>query len=106
MTKKRAVDSSAEQYWTEYFGDYGKAWVRKMPRRVAHAVARRIASTDPKAPAFKAAVIAPLGHAKLEDGGLLFEGIFRGMTPDAGQQHRTFAAEFAPDGSIRRLEVV
>ncbi len=32
--RKEAVDQASKTYWSEYFRDYGKMWVRDIPRRV------------------------------------------------------------------------
>lgn len=102
--QKQALDSAAEQYWTDYFGDYGKAWVKKVPKRVALAVAKRVASSA-KQP-LTHAVVAPYGYRQREDGGLHFEGAFRGMAGETPSVHRAFSAVFDKDGALVELEVV
>lgn len=45
---KTAVDATAKSYWESYFGAYGADWVRKIPRKIAAALAQNslIAKAD------------------------------------------------------------
>lgn len=38
---KTAVDATAKSYWESYFGSYGADWVRKIPRKIAAALAAK-----------------------------------------------------------------
>lgn len=38
---KTAVDATAKSYWESYFGAYGADWVRKIPRKIAAALASK-----------------------------------------------------------------
>lgn len=69
--KKIAVDKATEEYYIAYFGDYGKAWVGKIPRRVATALVRKLGQRVARAQ------IAPLGWAKTATGGITVEGVLR-----------------------------
>lgn len=108
--ERQAVDQTTEAYWTDYFKEYGKAWVRKIPRRVASAIAAEVKRTakagEVTAPPLVRANIAPLGWAKSPTGGLIFEGIFRGSAADTRRVHRAFRAEFDPAGALIALRNV
>lgn len=106
---KEALDQAAAEYWKQYFGDYGKEWVRNIPRRVAQALvqqeASRIAERGRPNKIAKAR-IAPLAWAPTVTGGLTFEGVFRGVLNNAGKVenvHRMFAVEFDANGEIINL---
>lgn len=101
---KRAVDQVTEDYYTEYFGEYGKAWVRKIPRKVASRIA-----ADTKTSA-EDAVIAPLGFTATAGGGLVFEGLFRSVPVIKGRAaaephfvFQGFRAEFDAHGELHEL---
>jgi hypothetical protein len=102
---KTAVDAAAEEYWQAYFGDYGKQWVRKIPRRVAQAMAQRTAAKGDDR--MTKAQIGGLGWAETPTGGLHFEGVFRGTMVKAGRATQVlsaFAAEFDANGKLIDLQ--
>ena len=101
---RQAVDATAEDYWEKYFGEYGKQWVRKIPRRIAHALLRRTASAQVQGRALDAAMatarIHTLGHVVQANGGLATEGV---LYCDAPQLVRPFRAEFDAEGVLIHL---
>lgn len=104
---RHAVDQTAEKYWSDYFGPYGKAWTKKVPRRVAAAIAEQLlktASKDAPSATIVKAHIAPLGWAQTATGGLVFEGAFRGTARDGATVHHLFAAEFSANGDLTNLQ--
>ena len=106
-TQKTAVDATAEEYWSSYFGDYGKAWVRKIPHRVASALLQRTAKLEPSQALeqAKAAHVFPLGNEPVFDGpSVHVEGV--SLFPRPGQPlRRLFRATFdASTGALQSLE--
>ena len=99
--RRYAVDKSAEDYWSEYFGEYGQAWVRNIPRRVSAALQAkdtRLASAD----------IQPLGVALRADGGLTLEGFAaaRRKSASSGARHVTaFSIDFDAAGRVVQTTV-
>lgn len=108
---RTALDSTAKAYWEAYFGPYGKAWTRDVPRRVAMAVAdgvKKAAATGGRAaPRIAKAKLAPLAWAPTITGGLEFEGVLRLTAADARGKtvvlHRAFSAEFDTLGKLVNL---
>lgn len=91
-TKKIAVDEAAKRYWEEYLGDYGRLWVRDIPRNVRAALDRdtttKVAVSGNSEPD-----VVPLGHAVTADR-LILDGVIR------GDSAMLFRAEFNHDGEI------
>jgi hypothetical protein len=85
---KKAVDSTAADYWTKYFGDYGRLWVRRIPRKIAVALKDKQAS------------IMPLGHA-VTDEGVALEGIAK-----TSKKNHIFCARFDHRGKLIKFETV
>lgn len=69
------VDTIAKDYWSNYFGDYGKLWVKDVPRKVASALTERKLVTAAAAPT-PAAQVAPLGFSRT-DTHLTLEGVYK-----------------------------
>lgn len=98
--KKTAVDQTAVSYWTDYFGEYGRQWVRDIPRRIKKALTER--ERERKAAAADGAVdaefqISPLGYTALDDR-MEFEGIAR-----IGSRQVMFVASFDHEGALQDL---
>lgn len=108
---KQAVDQAAVEYWSTYFGPYGKQWTRDIARRVARVIAQGIQRAASKgesgaAPRILKAQIAPVGWAETATGGLTFEGVFRGTVVRGGRPTRVlraFVAEFDARGKLTEL---
>lgn len=99
-TKKIALDASAESYWENYFGPYGKAWTRTIPRRIASKVIAKVAAVRADAPA----VVVP--HAvSVQTDRVLVEGTVRTATK-TGRLDTLFAAAFDHDGRMLSLDTV
>lgn len=90
--KRVAVDEVAKKYWEDYYMEYGRAWIRDIPRRIKAAVDEerptRTASTD------EGYKVIPLAH-KREGSTLTWEGLY--STPS---ERLLFAADFDLDGNI------
>lgn len=87
--KRQALDNAAKDYWTAYFGEYGKAWVREIPRRIKAAAHKKTAQLDEPS-------VVPAGYTITTDGGLDLEGAIR----DASGT-RLFSASFDADGNVK-----
>lgn len=99
--QKLAIDASAAEYWSKYFGAYGKQWVRKIPHRVAHALIARSAELASAEHATQISV-QHIGHALTKDA-MHLEGTFRYT---AGEQavSRLFRASFTHDGELQSID--
>jgi len=116
--RKSAVDKVTEDYWANYFEEYGRQWTRKIPRRVAKVLAHRLkkrqagathapgAARATRATRIVRASIAPLGHATLQGGGMQFEGAFIGQTQSGQTQTLMFCAQFGKEGQLQALDAV
>lgn len=99
-TRKIALDSSAESYWENYFGPYGKAWTRSIPRRIATKVTAKVATLRSDAP------VAVIPHAvSVQTDRVLVEGTVRTATK-TGRLDTLFAAAFDHDGRMLSLDTV
>ena len=96
--EKWAVDSAAKEYWSSYFKEYGKTWVREIPRKVRKAMASTIktANTDGVA-----GIVSPIGAAITEDA-VYLEGMF---TPPSGSA-LAFYAKFDHDGALSEFDTI
>ena len=104
MTIKQALDSAAIDYWTQYFGEYGKQWVRNIPRNVKSAMVadlRRQAGQD-TAEVVNSSVI-PLGYAIQADR-VVLDGMYRGTYSDGRREGKLFQAQFDHDGKLLALK--
>lgn len=94
------MDAVTKAYWEEYYKDYdyGRMWVRDIPRYIRAALApqlkRKANGELPKVS------VVPLGYAVLKDNGLRTDGLVR-----QGGRSRLFTAEFSADGDLRHFEV-
>lgn len=72
------ADSTARDYYSKYFGDYGKLWTKDIPRKIQAALlasepVKRRAEADVKT----AFALEPLGVRKAEADGLVVEAVAR-----------------------------
>jgi hypothetical protein len=90
---KNAIDNAAKDYWSKYYGEYGKSWVREIPRKIKTAMSQinKQASDD--------MVIKPLVSI-IEDTGLVLEGICK--TSDS---MFSFMAEFDNTGKVVDFDI-
>lgn len=104
---RQAVDSTTEDYWEEYFGPYGKQWVRKIPRRVASALIQRTAgrlSENEAQEAYATASVHPFTDApSISGSGVTFEGVLRYRRANR-EVSRLFRADFDHEGRLRGLD--
>ena len=75
---KVAIDSFAKAYWIKLYGEYGKMFVRDIPRKIKRAAALELAPGQKTASdEFDASgSVVPCGHAILDNGGIAIEGVF------------------------------
>jgi hypothetical protein len=104
--KKTAVDSTAEDYWIQYFGPYGKTFVKKIPRRVASILVPRTAARgDDHAALMKKARVVPLTPKPIiNKDGIQFEGAF--FIEGRRGSGRAFVAKFGHDGRLLHFDAV
>jgi hypothetical protein len=74
--QKVALDQTAKKYWSEYFKEYGKQWVRDIPRRIKRAAARHLQAS------VLTGEFAPLAGDVSADGSLSIEAAFTGQVDD------------------------
>lgn len=107
-THKQAADKKTEDYWTNYFGEYGRMFVREIPRVIKAAILpdfRRAAS----ATQVKTAQVIPLGYSVTSDSGLHLDGVVRMTLATRGElrtAQRLFHAEFNAQGDLAVLDTV
>jgi hypothetical protein len=101
MLVKWAVDSSAKEYWSNYYKEYGKAWVRDIPRRVKKAMLdhTKTASVGTGAEKLASGVVTPVGTS-ITDTSVVLEGMFRA----ASGENFIFCAEFDHEGAIKQFD--
>jgi hypothetical protein len=101
---KIAVDEFAKKYWSEFYGSYGKLWVRDIAKKI------KKAAIEEFAPEYKVAsgeldssgVVTPFGHAILDNGGVAVEGVF-----DHGSIGKhAFQAKFDEDGEVISFDTI
>lgn len=94
---KVAVDAAAKKYWESFYKEYGRAWVRDIPRRVKTAMAetRRIASVD-----VESGQVFPTAATLVGD-----VATIEGLIKTSGADHM-FQASFNGDGDIIAFDTV
>ena len=105
MTIKQAVDSKAEQYYRDYFGDYGAQFVAAIPRRIAHALMARTAELATFAEAGAGFSVEPYGHSIDAAKRLTLEGR---LVVQAKKSSKVFVfkAKFRKDGILENIDSV
>jgi hypothetical protein len=116
--RRVALDSTATQYWNEYFGDYGKQLTKNVQKRIAAALwnsmGRRLAAKGQSVELVEYAV-APQGAPSLAKNArgqvteIKVEGVFRGVVASGKRRmtaRRIFCATFTPKGEMVGLESV
>jgi len=96
---KTAVDNAAKNYWSTYFKEYGKMWIRDIPKRI------KTAMVQTKELGIKIADgnVVPIAHDVSDSGVLSIEAAFSGKLDD--QDGRVLIiAEFTEDGKMRKFE--
>lgn len=105
---RTAVDATAEEYWEQYFGPYGKQWVRHIPRRVATALIARTANLRPGEAAELAqkAVVIPIMPRPVITKDRVFLEASLDLTQGGKTTRRLFCAEFDHDGKLLSLDSI
>lgn len=108
MPAKIAVDRVTEEYWEQYFGTYGKQWVRKIPRRVATALIQRTAGMRPGQASDLAAraVVVPLTEAPVITQDRVFIEAALDLEQNGAKTRRVFCAEFDHEGRLLALDSI
>jgi len=89
MLSKQAVDQAAKSYWEKYYKEYGKAWVREIPKRIKSAVAKQAGFKDEEG------LLVPT--ARVERGeNQIFEGTYRTAQEGAA----VFTITIGPEGAV------
>ena len=92
---RTAVDSGASTYWTDYFGDYGRQWVRDIPKKVKACIDRQGGRT-----ASAEFPVRPLAKVVTKQG-VLLEGAVR--TPE---RDFLFRAQFDHAGRVVSFDAI
>ena len=97
--EKTAVDKVTQDYWAGYFKEYGKMWIRNIPRRIKTAMVRT------KDLGIKTAEgnVVPIAHDLSEDGIFSIEAAFEGKL-DNKEAKVLIIAEFNDEGRMRKFE--
>lgn len=106
MANKTAVDKKTQEYWTTYFGDYGRLWVRDIPRYIRAALTgdlrREAAAGTPPIETTDESRVTPLGYRVTADR-LTLEGRWTGVVKQGSRTKRVarlFRADFTHDGDL------
>lgn len=110
---KTAVDEVTKSYWTEYFGDYGRQWVREIPRYIRAAIEqdmRKSAAAGEPRPftVGDSDRVTPLAYA-VSDDRLVLEGRWVGDVQQGRHTNRKaclFRAEFSHDGDLASISTM
>ncbi|MHC4225231.1 MAG: hypothetical protein ACYSUN_14660 [Planctomycetota bacterium] len=106
--KKQALDEAAKKYWEDYFKDYGKLWVRDIPRKITAHLATSVkkqASARDEVPL--EGMTYPIWGTSMGDGSLFVEGTFKGHAGLNGKSVRVarfFGALFDAEGKLVKYE--
>ena len=95
---KQAVDSTAVDYWTNYFGPYGKQWVREISRKVKACVDKHLGRKVAAATDEGHYPVRALGKAITKEG-VVLEGAVRAPGGDL-----LFRAAFNHEGHVTSFE--
>ena len=103
---KIAVDTNAEDYWTEYFKDtgYGKLWVRKIPKRVKAELLKSLSLRERTASSEAQTRFVPLASI-ISQYGVIVEGI-ASFGEGPSRKVKAFVAEFDHNGSIEAFDFI
>jgi hypothetical protein len=94
---KVAVDSTAKNYWSTYFKEYGQMWVRDVPRRIKQAMTREIKATKLEGE------IVPVAHDVSKDNTLSVEAAFIGKV-DGVDSKIMITASFNAEGKMESID--
>ena len=103
---KVAADKTADDYWVEYFGEYGKMLTRDIPRVIKASILpawRRSAAKQKRDLTLGTSTVVPLGYTAKDDGSLLLDGILKVSFTERGKRRiasRLFSAQFSGDGDL------
>jgi hypothetical protein len=92
---KQAVDQAAKSYWSDYFKEYGTAFVRSIPLKVKAAVEKNAGLEQADG------VLLPRAAALVSDGLTRLEGVYKHASGDA-----LFSALVANDGSVSEVQTI
>jgi len=93
---KLAVDSTAVDYWTAYFGPYGKIWVRDISRKVKACVDQSLGRKSASSGLYP---VKALGKC-IQPDGVVLEGVVRAPSGDM-----LFRASFDHGGTVTAFEI-
>ena len=96
---KKALDEKASAYWSDYFGAYGKLWVRKIHKKVKASLAsldKTAAVGDPD----ELLDIRPIAYVIDDNDSVSLEGIAV-LSPT---KRVAFICDFDADGNVLSFE--
>ena len=94
--QKVALDQAASKYWSDYFKEYGQAWVRNIPRRIKQATLRQQKASSIEGE------FAPLAADTSKDGTLSIEAAFIGKIDDQNAKIM-ITASFNDEGKMKEF---
>jgi hypothetical protein len=94
--QKVALDQAASKYWTDYFKEYGQAWVRNIPRRIKQATTRHQKASSIEGE------FAPIAGDVSPDGTLSIEAAFNGKI-DNQNAKIMITASFNNEGKLKEF---
>ena len=94
--QKTAIDQAAKDYWGTYFKEYGKQWVRDIPRRIKTAMRKRLQASTIEGD------IAPIAADVSKNNTLSVEAAFVGKV-DEQDARILVTASFDNTGSMKEL---
>lgn len=94
--QKVALDQTAKKYWSEYFKEYGQAWVRDIPRRIKRAAVRHLQAGTLEGE------FAPVAGDVSANGSLSVEAAFIGQV-DKQDAKILVTATFDGQGKLREF---
>lgn len=101
------ADKKTEDYWSEYYGEYGEMLVRQIPRLIKAAIIPEFRRSAQKKLIRTSAVI-PLGFGETASGDLRVDGVIKiayTAEDDAvKKQTRLFVATVTPEGDLIDIE--
>lgn len=112
---KEAVDRATDSYWSDYFGEYGKALVRRIPRRIKQAFVAQVEADQIKKVGAKGEdAIVAIGSIEVAPiappSGLTFEGVLTARVKTArgeGTVRRLFRATLdAKSGEVAEFSAI
>lgn len=103
---KRAADSVAERYWSDYYKDsgYGKQWVRKIPMRVKAELNKLAKAASKTASTLATPELRPIATV-ITDQAVHLEGLAIYGSGNS-KRVRAFVVDFDHEGNVHSFDAV